>query len=126
MRVMAGSGISETDARIILSYLISQNSVDSSSAQGELTVGKALVDSHCNRCHALDRTYQSKKSPAEWKETVLRMVKYARGTEGFFKPGEDERIVQFLSTTQTPEAAQTRLSHPPHLPRHTHHSHNHP
>src|SRR5258708_40150715 len=99
--------MSETDARIILSYLIYQNCVDRSSSQGELTVGKALVDSHCNRCHALERTYQSKKSPAEWKETVMRMVKYARGTEGFFKPGEDERIIQFLSATQTQEAAQT-------------------
>ena len=110
MRVLPGSGISEPDARVILAYLISQNSIDSSSAQGELTIGKALVDSHCNRCHALDRTYQSTKTPAEWKETVVRMVKYARGTQGFFKPGEDERIVQFLSTTQTPEAAQIRLS----------------
>jgi ferredoxin-NADP reductase len=36
----------------------------------------------------------------------MRMVKYARGTEGFFKPGEDERIIQFLSATQTHEAAQ--------------------
>ena len=117
MRVLPGSGISEPDARIILSYLVSQNSIDSSSAQGELTVGKALVDSHCNRCHALDRTYQSKKSPAEWKETVIRMVKYARGTQGFFKPGEDERIVQFLSTTQTPEAAQARLSGTPDVTR---------
>jgi ferredoxin-NADP reductase len=115
MRALPGSGISETDARIIVSYLISQNSVDSSSAQGELTVGKALVDSHCNRCHALDRTYQSVKSAAEWKETVRRMVKYARGTEGFFKPGEDERIVQFLSATQTPEAAQARPSGTPDL-----------
>ena len=110
MRVLPGSGISETDAKIILSYLVSQNSIDSSSSQGELTVGKAMVDSHCNRCHALDRTYQSAKSPAEWRETVMRMVKYARGTEGFFKPGEEERIVKFLSTTQTPEAAQIRLS----------------
>jgi ferredoxin-NADP reductase len=110
MRVLPGSGISEPDAKIILSYLISQNAIDSSSAQGELTIGKALVDSHCNRCHALDRTYQSTKSPAEWKQTVIRMVKYARGTQGFFKPGEDERIIQFLSTTQTPEAVQTRLS----------------
>jgi len=107
MRVLPGSGISEPDARIILSYLISQNSIDSSNTQGELTVGKALVDSHCNRCHALDRTYQAQKSPVEWKETVMRMVKYARGTEGFFKPGEDERIIQFLSATQTREAAQT-------------------
>ncbi len=110
MRALPGSGISEPDAKIILSYLISQNSIDSSSVQGELTVGKALVDSHCNRCHALDRTYQSVKSPVEWKETVTRMVKYARGTEGFFKPGEEERIVKFLSATQTSEAAQIRLS----------------
>jgi ferredoxin-NADP reductase len=110
MRALPGSGISETDGKIILSYLTSQYSIDSSSSQGELTIGKALVDSHCNRCHALDRTYQSVKSPAAWKETVIRMVKYARGTEGFFKPGEDDRIVKFLSTTQTPEAAQTRLS----------------
>ena len=76
MRVLPGSGISETDAKIILSYLVSQNSIDSSSAQGELTVGKAMIDSLCNRCHALDRTYQSAKSPAEWKETVMRMVKF--------------------------------------------------
>src|SRR5882724_2522315 len=107
MRVLPGSGISEPDARIILSYLISQNSIDSSNTQGELTVGKALVDSHCNRCHALDRTYQAQKSPVEDRKSITRMVKYARGTEGFFKPGEDERIIQFLSAMQTHEAAQT-------------------
>jgi ferredoxin-NADP reductase len=117
MRALPGSGISETDAKIILSYLISENSIDSSTTQGEFAVGKALVDSHCNRCHGLDRTYQSTKSPSEWKETVLRMVKYARGTEGFFKPGEDQRIIQFLAVTQTPEAAQARLSSPSDLTR---------
>src|SRR5260370_4804960 len=37
------------------------------------------------------------------------MVRYAHGTEGFFKQGEDERIVQFLSVTQTKEAAETRV-----------------
>ena len=50
------------------------------------------------------------------------MVKYARGTEGFFKPGEDERIVQFLSTTQTPEAAQARSSSTVDLTRDGRHS----
>jgi ferredoxin-NADP reductase/mono/diheme cytochrome c family protein len=109
MRGLPGSGISEPDARVILSYLISENSINSSSVQGELAVGKALVDSHCNRCHGLDRTYQSTKTPADWRATVLRMVNYAHGTEGFFKPGEDERIVQFLSVTQTKEAAETRI-----------------
>jgi len=108
MRALPGSGISETDAKTILSYLLSAASIDSSTTNGELTVGKALVETHCNRCHGLDRTYQSAKTPDEWKTTVARMVKYARGTEGFFKPGEDERIVRFLSVTQTPEAIQQR------------------
>jgi ferredoxin-NADP reductase/mono/diheme cytochrome c family protein len=108
MRSLPGSGISEPDARVILSYLISENSINSSNVQGELAVGKALVDSHCNRCHGLDRTYQSTKTPAVWRATVLRMVNYARGTEGFFKAGEDERIIQYLAATQTREAAETR------------------
>jgi ferredoxin-NADP reductase len=117
MRALPGSGISEPDAKIILSYLISEASIDSSNTEGELAVGRALVDSHCNRCHTLDRAYQSKKSPAEWTATVTRMVQYARGTEGFFKPGEDERIIQFLSATQTLEASQGRLSDGPDLSR---------
>lgn len=107
MRSLPGSGISESDATIILSYLLSEDSINSSSAQGELVVGRALVDSHCGRCHALDRTYQATKTASEWNGTVTRMVKYARGVEGFFKPGEAERIVQFLSATQTPETLRT-------------------
>jgi ferredoxin-NADP reductase len=108
MRALPGSGISENDAKTILSYLLSEDSIDSSTSKGESAVGKALVDTHCNRCHGLDRTYQSMKSPDEWRTTVARMVRYARGTDGFFKPGEDERIVRFLSVTQTPDAVQKR------------------
>ena len=108
MRALPGSGISEGDARTILSYLVSENSIDSSNTQGVLAVGRGLVDTHCNRCHALDRAYQSVKSPAEWNATVTRMVGYAKGTEGFFKPGEAERIIKFLSMTQTPGALQAR------------------
>jgi ferredoxin-NADP reductase/mono/diheme cytochrome c family protein len=107
MRGLPGAGISEGDARIILSYLLSEDSINSSSTQGELVVGKALVDSHCGRCHALDRTYQATKTASEWTGTVTRMVKYARGVEGFFKPGEADRIVRFLSATQTPETLRT-------------------
>lgn len=108
MRALPASGISETDATTILSYLISESAIDSSTAQGNLTVGKALVDAHCNRCHGLDRTYEAMKTPDDWRSTVMRMVGYARGTEGFFKPGEDEQIIRFLSTTQTPEAVERR------------------
>ncbi|HWZ00317.1 MAG TPA: iron-sulfur cluster-binding domain-containing protein, partial [Edaphobacter sp.] len=53
---------------------------------------------------ALDRTYQTVKTASEWNSTVTRMVNYAKGAEGFFKPGEADRIVQFLSATQTAEA----------------------
>jgi len=97
MRALPASAISESDAKIILSYLLAENSIDSSSARGELAVGKALVDSHCGRCHALDRTYKSIKTANEWTSTVARMARYARD----FKPGEEQRIVQFLSATQT-------------------------
>jgi ferredoxin-NADP reductase/cytochrome c2 len=117
MRALPGSGISEPDAKIILSYLISEASIDSSNMEGELAVGKAPVDSHCNRCHTLDRAYESKKSPAEWRATVMRMVRYARGTDGFFRPGEDERIIQVLSATQHREATQGRVSDGPDLSR---------
>src|ERR1700691_4607022 len=57
-----------------------------------------------------DRVYELKQRPEDWRETVQRMVAYARGTEGFFKTGEDERIIQFLAATQTPEAAAARPS----------------
>ena len=46
MRGLPGSGISESDEKIILSYLLSEDSINSSSAPGELVIGKALVDSH--------------------------------------------------------------------------------
>jgi ferredoxin-NADP reductase len=110
MRALPGAGISESDAKTILSYLLATTSIDVSTASGELAVGKALVDSHCNRCHGLDRTYQAGMGAEEWKTTVERMVNYARGTAGFFKPGEPERIIRFLSITQTPEAAERRLA----------------
>lgn len=36
------------------------------------------------------------------------MVSYARGTDGFFKSGESQQIIRFLSKTQTPEAVAAR------------------
>src|SRR4051812_9691503 len=108
MRALPGSHISEDDATTILNYLVAADSVDSSTLQGELKVGKALVDSHCGRCHQLDRVYRSEFSPKQWQSTVTRMVGYARGTDGFFKPGEDQQIIRFLSKTQTPEAVAAR------------------
>src|ERR1700751_3676809 len=100
MRALPGSHISEDDATAILAYLVRANSIDNSSLQGELEVGKALVDGHCGRCHQLDRVYRREFSPKQWRATVTRMVGYARGIDGFFKPGESQQIIEFLSKTQ--------------------------
>jgi ferredoxin-NADP reductase/cytochrome c2 len=108
MRALPGSHISEEDATTILTYLVAADSIDSSTLQGELKVGKALVDTHCGRCHQLDRVYKSEFSPKQWQDTVTRMVGYARGTDGFFKPGEYQQIIRFLSKTQTPEVVAAR------------------
>jgi ferredoxin-NADP reductase len=108
MQNLPGSHISEDDASAILSYLVAADSIDSSTLQGELKVGKALVDSHCGRCHELDRVYKSAFDASKWQDTVTRMVGYARGTDGFFKPGEAQQIIRFLSKTQTPEAVTAR------------------
>jgi ferredoxin-NADP reductase/mono/diheme cytochrome c family protein len=108
MRALPGSHISQDDATTILSYLVTADSIDTSTLQGELKVGKALVDSHCGRCHQLDRVYRSEFNPNQWQNTVARMVGYARGTDGFFKPGEAQQIIRFLSKTQTPEAVAAR------------------
>ncbi len=108
MRNLPGSHVSEDDAATILGYLVAADSIDSSTSQGELKVGKALVDGHCGRCHQLDRVYRSEFSAQKWQETVTRMVGYARGTDGFFKPGEAQQIIQFLSKSQTPEAVAAR------------------
>jgi ferredoxin-NADP reductase len=106
MRTLPGANISENDATTILSYLVSQVGIDNSTPKGETMIGKALVDSRCNRCHDLDRVYKSAKTAEDWASTVGRMVTYA--PDGFLGPGEDQEVVKFLSATQTAEAVQAR------------------
>lgn len=106
MRALPGANISEQEAITIVSYLVAQIGIDGTTREGAMVLGRALVNSHCGRCHGLDRTYNVFKSPDEWQETVERMVVYA--PENFFKEGEQERVVQFLSSTQTPEAENAR------------------
>lgn len=111
MRALPGSGINEKDVSTIVAYLVSQTpGLDEKghmTAKGMTDAGKALVDTRCGRCHPLDRTYSAKKSPEEWRATVVRMVAYAEGN-GVFKTGDDESIIKFLSDTQTPESTQKR------------------
>ena len=108
MKALPDSGISEEDARIIVSYLASQMGQKGSLAAASLEVARAVVDQRCGRCHSLDRVYKTAETPEEWRATVYRMVAFAQGSGNAFQPGEDEQIIGYLSATQTPDAVNQR------------------
>jgi ferredoxin-NADP reductase len=108
MQAMTGAGISDPEARTIISYLASQNQPKGPDTTVRMEVARALVDQRCGRCHSLDRVYKTVETPAEWREIVTRMVGYAAGSTGALQPGEDERIIEFLSATQTARAVAQR------------------
>jgi hypothetical protein len=105
---MPGAGIPDTDAQMIVSYLVSQNLVQESGSAAKMEVARALVDQRCARCHSLDRVYKTVQTSEKWRETVNRMVQYASGSAGALQPGEDAEIISYLSLTQTPEAANLK------------------
>jgi ferredoxin-NADP reductase/mono/diheme cytochrome c family protein len=102
MRALPDSGLSVSEADIIVSYLASQR------PESSQEVGRALVEQRCGRCHNLDRVYKTVQSPDDWRATVARMADYAAGSSGEFQPGEDERIIVYLTATQTPGAAHQK------------------
>lgn len=106
MQSLPGSGISDDDATVIVSYLTSQAAPHAPDAN--MLVARALVDQRCSRCHSLDRVYQTEHTPEQWRSTVTRMVSYAAGSPGAFQTGEDQQIIHFLSATQTAEAVSQR------------------
>jgi ferredoxin-NADP reductase/mono/diheme cytochrome c family protein len=108
MRAMTGAGISDADARTIISYLASRNEPKGPETTVKMEVARALVDQRCGRCHGLDRVYKAVETPADWREIVTRMVGYAAGSAGALQPGEDEKIIGYLSATQTPQAVAQR------------------
>jgi ferredoxin-NADP reductase len=108
MRALPGSGITESEAQAILSYLTLQNRPDGSASAAKKKVARALVDQRCARCHNLDRVYKTVQTPEQWRETVTRMVEYAAGSAGALQTGEDQQIIDYLSATQTPQAAGKR------------------
>jgi ferredoxin-NADP reductase/mono/diheme cytochrome c family protein len=108
MKALPGSGISEADSRIIVSYLASELAPKGSTAAASLEVGRALVDQRCGRCHSLDRVYKTAETPEEWRATVTKMVGFADGGANAFHPGEDEQIIAYLSAMQTPDAVDQR------------------
>jgi ferredoxin-NADP reductase len=110
MRALPGSGVSEADSRIILSYLVSQMAPKGTVGSAALEVARALVDQRCGHCHSLDRIYSSAKTPEEWSATVTRMVSHAAGSAGAIQPGEDQQIIAYLAATQTPDAVNQRLA----------------
>ena len=107
MRARPDAGISETDARLIVSYLASQYRLDDSVA-GTMEVGRALVDQRCSRCHNLDRVFVTVQSPEDWRETVAQMADYAAGSTAALQAEDQKQIIDYLSNTQTPDAVKQR------------------
>ena len=112
MRVLPDSGISDDDARVIVPYLVSQMAPVRFDTETDLEVSRALVDRKCSRCHNLDRIYKTMRTPDEWKATVDKMVGFAADSNGAFEPGETQRIVAYLSATQTPDAPRRARTRP--------------
>ena len=108
MKALPGSGISDEDSRVIVSYLASQMGPKGPVATANLEVARAVVDQRCGRCHSLDRVYKTVETPEEWRATVDRMVAFAEGSANAIQPGEDNQIVAYLSATQTPDAVNRR------------------
>lgn len=57
--------------------------------------GQALVEERCTACHTLDRVKQSRKSEADWKATVERMVRKG----AVLSAEEIEAVVRYLAQT---------------------------
>jgi ferredoxin-NADP reductase len=104
MQKMPGAGITDSDAQTIVSWLVSQNRPGGSDETVRLAVDRAIVDQRCGRCHGLDRVYKTVETSEEWRDTVVRMAGYASGSSGALQPGEDQKIIDYLSATRSPAA----------------------
>lgn len=60
--------------------------------------GTALLEERCTQCHDLGRVERAKKTEAEWKATVERMV----GKGAKLSQAEQEQLVQYLAETYGP------------------------
>jgi cytochrome c5 len=60
--------------------------------------GKSLLGERCTECHDLGRVEQAKKTEAEWKTTVQRMV----GKGAKLNQAEQEAVIQYLAETYGP------------------------
>ncbi len=57
--------------------------------------GGALLKGRCTVCHDLGRVESKKKTEAEWKATVERMV----GKGAKLNPAEQEAVIKYLAAT---------------------------
>lgn len=69
------------------------------SASFDANAAKSLFETHCSRCHPLDRPLRKTKDRASWQKTVDRMKGYAGGTLG---DPEAQMIVEYLSRVRGP------------------------
>lgn len=68
-------------------------------ASFDMIAAKSLFETHCSRCHPLDRALRKTKDRASWQKTVDRMKGYAGGTLG---DPEAQLIVEYLGRVRGP------------------------
>lgn len=66
-----------------------------SSAAAPALSGPTLVEQRCTACHTLDRIKQSRKSEADWRATVERMVNKGAALSS----EEIEVVIRYLAQT---------------------------
>ena len=57
--------------------------------------GKTLVEQRCTACHSLRQVTQARKTEAQWRQTVQRMVSY--GAQ--LNQEEEQVVIQYLAKT---------------------------
>jgi len=77
--------------------LITVNLTPASGPAADKPDSKALFEARCSMCHPLSRPLETKKTAAEWRETVLRMKTHAASK---ISDAEAETIIKYLSETR--------------------------
>lgn len=60
--------------------------------------GQTIMNTRCNRCHALTRVTSAKHTAAEWTQTIARMVQHGAQLTS----GEQKVLIDYLAKNYHP------------------------
>jgi ferredoxin-NADP reductase/mono/diheme cytochrome c family protein len=103
MRLYTGADISQEQGKKIISFLVGEVAVDTSSMAGKDAVGKAIADIRCKTCHTLERLYEPARTKELWANVLLRMEGHSL-PKTLFASGEKETVLAFLVDNHSPDS----------------------